>query len=115
MRQSLTHKLIDAHLVAGKAVAGEEIGVRADQILLTDTNGIQSWLQFEAMGFPRVVPPRVVTYIDHQVFQVDSRNSDDHRSLHAASRKYGAAVGKPGNGIGPAVHMESYCVPGQMV
>jgi len=42
MPQSLTRKLIDAHLVAGKAVAGEEIGVRADQILLTDTNGIQA-------------------------------------------------------------------------
>ena len=68
MGKSLTRQLIESHLVAGKAVAGEEIGVRADQILLTDTNGIQSWLQFEAMGFPRVVPERVVTYIDHQVF-----------------------------------------------
>ena len=71
MKQSLTKKLIESHLVAGKAVAGEEIGLRPDQILLTDTYGIQSWLQFEAMGFPRVIPPRVVSYIDHQVFQVD--------------------------------------------
>src|SRR5947199_52932 len=115
MPQSLTRKLIDAHLVAGKAVAGEEIGVRADQILLTDTNGIQSWLQFEAMGFPRVVPPRVVTYIDHQVFQVDSRNSDDHRYMQTASRKYGAVFSKPGNGICHQVHMETYSIPGQMV
>src|SRR3989441_6479239 len=115
MRQSLTHKLIDAHLVAGKAVAGEEIGVRADQILLTDTNGIQSWLQFEAMGFPRVVPPRVVTYIDHQVFQVDSRNSDDHRYMQTASRKYGAVFSKPGNGICHQVHMETYSIPGLML
>src|SRR5437870_1280262 len=115
MPQSLTRKLIDAHLVAGQAVAGEEIGVRADQILLTDTNGIQSWLQFEAMGFPRVVPPRVVTYIDHQVFQVDSRNSDDHRYMQTASRKYGAVFSKPGNGICHQVHMETYSIPGQMV
>src|SRR5881296_3859319 len=113
MPQSLTRKLIEAHLVAGKAVAGEEIGVRADQILLTDTNGIQSWLQFEAMGFPRVVPPRVVTYIDHQVFQVDSRNSDDHRYMQTASRKYGAVFSKPGNGICHQVHMETYSIPGQ--
>ncbi|PYM82521.1 MAG: aconitate hydratase, partial [Candidatus Rokuibacteriota bacterium] len=115
MRQSLTHKLIEAHLVSGKAVTGEEIGVRADQILLTDTNGIQSWLQFEAMGFPRVVPPRVVTYIDHQVFQVDSRNSDDHRYMQTASRKYGAVFGKPGNGICHQVHMETYSIPGEML
>src|SRR5204862_5731017 len=115
MPQSLTRKLIDAHLVAGKAVAGEEIGVRADQILLTDTNGIQSWLQFEAMGFPRVVPSRVVTYIDHQVFQVDSHNSDDHRYMQTASRKYGAVFSKPGNGICHQVHMETYSIPGEML
>src|SRR5262250_2834804 len=115
MRKSLTRKLIDAHLIAGKAVAGEEIGVHADQILLTDTNGIQSWLQFEAMGFPRVVPERVVTYIDHQVFQSDSRNSDDHRYMQTASRKYGAIFSKPGNGICDQVHMETFSVPGQML
>ena len=115
MRQSLTRKLIESHLVAGKAVAGEEIGLRADQILLTDTNGIQSWLQFEAMGFPRVIPPRVVTYIDHQVYQVDSRNTDDHRYMQTASRKYGAVFSKPGNGICHQVHMETYSRPGDML
>src|SRR5437867_1712935 len=115
MRKSLTRKLIESHLVAGKAVAGEEIALRADQILLTDTNGIQSWLQFEALGFPRVVPSRVVTYIDHQVFQVDSRNSDDHRYMQTASRKYGAVFSKPGNGICHQVHMETFSIPGQML
>ena len=115
MRQSLIRKLIESHLVAGKAVAGEEIGLRTDQILLTDTNGIQSWLQFEAMGFPRVVPPRVVTYIDHQVYQVDSRNTDDHRYMQTASRKYGAVFSKPGNGICHQVHMETFSRPGDML
>jgi len=115
MRQSLTRKLIESHLVTGKAVAGEEIGLSVDQVLLTDTNGIQSWLQFEAMGFPRVMPPRVVTYIDHQVFQVDSRNSDDHRYMQTASRKYGAVFSKPGNGICHQVHMETYSRPGEML
>src|SRR5918993_120940 len=115
MGQSLTQKLIDSHLVAGKAQAGEEIGLAVDQLLLTDTNGIQSWLQFEAMGFPRVVPRRVVTYIDHQVFQVDSRNSDDHRYMQTASRKYGAVFSKPGNGICHQVHMETFSRPGEFL
>jgi aconitate hydratase len=115
VRASLARKLIESHLVAGTAVAGEEIGLRPDQILLTDTNGIQSWLQFEAMGFPRVVPPRVVTYIDHQVFQVDSRNADDHRYMQTASRRYGAVFSKPGNGICHQVHMETFSAPGQML
>ncbi|HEV8473543.1 MAG TPA: aconitate hydratase [Methylomirabilota bacterium] len=115
MNRSLTRKLIDSHLVSGKAVAGEEVGISVDQVLLTDTNGIQSWLQFEAMGFARVVPPRVVTYIDHNVYQVDSRNSDDHRYMQTASRKYGAIFSKPGNGICHQVHMETFSIPGQML
>jgi aconitate hydratase len=115
MGQSLTRKLIESHLVSGKAVAGEEIGLQADQLLLTDTNGIQSWLQFEAMGFPRVVPNRVVSYIDHQVFAPDSRNSDDHRYMQTAARKYGAVFSKPGNGICHQVHMETFSRPGDFV
>ena len=113
MRQSLTRKLIESHLVAGKPVIGEEVSLAVDQVLLTDTNGTLPWLQFEAMGFTRVIPPRVVTYIDHNVYQVDSRNSDDHRYLQTASRKYGAVFSKPGNGICHRVHMETYSIPGQ--
>jgi aconitate hydratase len=94
-------------------VAGEEIGLAVDQVLLTDTNGIQSWLQFEALGFQRVVPARAVTYIDHNVFQVDSRNTDDHRYLQSVARKYGSLFSKPGNGICHQVHMESFSIPGQ--
>ncbi|MCL6641410.1 MAG: aconitate hydratase, partial [Candidatus Rokubacteria bacterium] len=69
MGRSLTAKLIESHLVAGKPVAGEEVGIGVDQVLLTDTNGTMAFLQFEAMGFPRVVPGRVVAYIDHNVYQ----------------------------------------------
>ena len=112
-RKSLTRKLIDSHLVAGKAEAGEEIGIAVDQVLLTDTNGTMSWLQFEAMGFPRAMPGRIVSYADHNVYQVDSRNSDDHRYMQAVSRRYGAVFSKPGNGICHQVHMESFSIPGQ--
>jgi aconitate hydratase len=113
--KSLTRKLIEAHLVSGQATAGEEIGLRVDQALLTDTNGAMAFLQFEAMGFPRVRPRRVVAYIDHNVYQVDSRNSDDHRYLQTAAARYGAWFSKPGNGICHQVHFESFSVPGQLV
>jgi aconitate hydratase len=113
--RSLTRKLIDQHLVAGQAVVGEEIGISVDQVLLTDTNGTMAFLQFEALGFPRVVPRRAVAYVDHNVYQVDSRNSDDHRYLQTAARKYGAVFSKPGNGICHQVHVESFSVPGQVL
>jgi aconitate hydratase len=113
--KSLSRKLIDAHLVSGKPQAGEEIGLAVDQVLLTDTNGTMAFLQFEAMGFPRVRPSRVVTYIDHNVYAVDSRNADDHRYLETASRRYGAWFSKPGNGICHQVHFESFSAPGQFL
>jgi aconitate hydratase len=112
---SVARKLIDSHLVAGKAVAGEEIGLRVDQCLLTDTNGNMAWLQFETMGFPRVKPSRVVSYIDHNVYQTDSRNTDDHRYMQTASARYGAWFSKPGNGICHQVHFETFSRPGQFV
>jgi aconitate hydratase len=111
--RNLTRKLIESHLVAGKPTVGEEIGITVDQVLLTDTNGTMAFLQFEALGSPRVVPPRVVAYVDHNVYQVDSRNSDDHRYLQSAARRYGAVFSKPGNGICHQVHVETFAVPGQ--
>lgn len=113
MRRTLTRKLIESHLVAGKAVVGEEVGISIDQVLLTDTNGTMAFLQFEAMGLERIVPRRAVAYIDHNVYQVDSRNSDDHRYLQTAARRYGATFSKPGNGICHQVHFESFAIPGQ--
>src|SRR5262245_55763724 len=115
MGRSLTQKLIEAHLVAGKPTAGEEVGISIDQVLLTDTNGTMALLQFEAMGRTRMVPPRVVAYVDHNVYQVDSRNSDDHRYMQAAARRYGAVFSKLGNGICHQVHMESFSVPGEVL
>jgi aconitate hydratase len=112
---NLTQKLVSAHLVSGKPVAGEEIGLRVDQCLLTDTNGSMAWLQFETMAVPRVKPPRVVTYIDHNVYQTDSRNTDDHRYLQTVARRYGSWFSKPGNGICHQVHFETFSVPGQFV
>jgi aconitate hydratase len=115
MGLSLARKLIDAHLVSGKPVAGEEIALAVDQVLLTDTNGAGSLLQFEALGFPRVRPSRVVAYIDHNVYAVDSRNSDDHVYMQTAARRYGAWFSKPGNGICHQVHFETFSVPGQFL
>ena len=57
----------------------------------------------------------MVTYIDHNVYQTDSRNTDDHRYLQTAARRYGSWFSKPGNGICHQVHFETFSVPGQFV
>jgi aconitate hydratase len=109
---TLVQKLVAGHLVAGEPVPGQEIGLRMDQVLLTDTNGTMAWLQFEAMGFDRVQASTVVTYADHQVYQFDARNTEDHRFLQTASRRFGGYYSKPGNGICHQVHLETFGVPG---
>jgi aconitate hydratase len=112
MPQSLVQKLVSGHLVAGEPAPGREIGLRVDQVLLTDTNGTMAWLQFEAMGFDRVKAPTVVTYADHQVYQFDARNTEDHRYLQTVSRRFGGYYSKPGNGICHQVHLETFGAPG---
>ncbi|MGH7266987.1 MAG: aconitate hydratase [Candidatus Rokuibacteriota bacterium] len=112
MPATLVQKLLAGHLVAGEPSPGREIGLRVDQVLLTDTNGTMAWLQFEAMGFSRVQAGTVVTYVDHNVYQFDSRNTDDHRYLATASRRYGGYFSKPGNGICHQVHLETFAAPG---
>ena len=113
MPQSLVQKLVAGHLISGEPVPGQEIGLRMDQVLLTDTNGTMAWLQFEAMGFDRVKAETVVTYADHQVYQFDARNTEDHRYLQTASRRFGGYYSKPGNGICHQVHLETFGAPGR--
>lgn len=111
---SITHQIILRHRVEGRMSFGKMITLTTEQVLLQDTNGPMSFLQLEAMGSPRLVP-RVVAYIDHNIFQVDSRNTDDHRYLETVSARYGAIVSKAGNGICHQVHLETFSVPGEVL
>ncbi|MFP5239057.1 MAG: hypothetical protein ACLGQW_04415, partial [Acidobacteriota bacterium] len=54
MGKNITQKIIAAHLLSGKMKPGNEIGLRIDQTLTQDATGTMAWLQFEAIGVPRV-------------------------------------------------------------
>ena len=56
---NLTRKLIKSHLVSGDMIPGEEIALRIDQTLSQDATGTLSYLQFEAIGVPREMLPRI--------------------------------------------------------
>ncbi|MBQ2697188.1 MAG: aconitate hydratase, partial [Clostridia bacterium] len=66
---NITEKLIASHLVSGEMKAGEEIAIRIDQTLTQDSTGTMAYLQFEALGVPRVKTKRSVAYIDHNTLQ----------------------------------------------
>jgi aconitate hydratase len=113
MGQTLAHKIIAAHLVAGRMVPGEEIAIKIDQTLTQDATGTMAWLEFEAMGLPHVQTELSVSYVDHNMLQADFRNADDHRYLQTVAARYGAYFSRPGNGICHQVHLERFGVPGK--
>ena len=115
MSENLTRKILRAHLVEGRLVTGEEIGIRVDQVLAQDLTATQAFLQFEAMGLPRVRCRLAACYADHNVLHIEPENMEDHLYLQTASRKYGLWFAKPASGIGHQIHLEHFAVPGETV
>ena len=76
---TLTEKILRDHMVEGESVKGQEIGIRIDQTLTQDATGTMAYLEFEAMGVPRVKTEKSVAYIDHNTMQSGFENADDHR------------------------------------
>lgn len=60
---NLATKIIKNHLApefsGQKIVPGQEIAIKIDQTLTQDTTGTMAYLQFEALGFPRVKTKRI--------------------------------------------------------
>ena len=113
MGLTLTEKILSSHLVEGKMIKGTEIGIRIDQTLTQDATGTMAYLEFEAMGVPRVKTERSVAYIDHNTLQNGFMNMDDHRFIGSVAKKHGIYFSRPGNGICHQVHLERFGVPGK--
>lgn len=113
MGLTLTEKILKAHVVDGVFEKGREIGLRIDQTLTQDATGTMAYLEFEAMGIPRVRTERSVAYIDHNTLQSGFENADDHRFIGSVAKKHGIYFSRPGNGICHQVHLERFGAPGK--
>ena len=113
MGQNIVQKIISSHLVSGRMNAGEEIAIKIDQTLTQDATGTMAYLQFEAMGIPKVKTELSVSYVDHNTLQTGFENADDHRFLQTIAAKHGVFFSKPGNGICHQVHLERFGIPGK--
>ncbi|MGN0460433.1 MAG: aconitate hydratase, partial [Ruminococcus sp.] len=76
MGYTLAEKIIKEHIVDGEMVKGTDIGLRIDQTLTQDATGTMAYLEFEAMGVPRVKTEKSVAYIDHNTLQTGFENAD---------------------------------------
>jgi len=113
MPKNLTRKILEAHLVEGKFIPGEDIAIRIDHTLLQDATGTMAMLEFESLGLDSVKAELSAQYVDHNILQSDNKNADDHRFLQTACARYGVHFSAPGNGISHQVHMERFGVPGK--
>lgn len=113
MGLTIAEKLIAASLVEGKMERGQRIGIRADQTLSHDLNGVMSYQVLQAIGLQKVGVDLAVHYIDHNMVQADHKNSDDHRYLQDMTAKLGVICARPGNGICHQLHLEHWGVPGK--
>lgn len=113
MGLTLAQKILKNHLVSGEMIPGQEIGIRIDQTLTQDATGTMAYLEFEAMGVPRVKTEKSVAYIDHNTLQSGFENADDHRFIGSVCKKHGIYFSRPGNGICHQVHLERFGVPGK--
>ena len=113
MGMNVAQKIISGHLASGEIAPGREIAIGVDQTLTQDATGTMAYLQFEAMGVPRVRTKLSLSYVDHNTLQTGFENADDHRYLQSVAAKYGIYFSRPGNGICHQVHLERFGVPGQ--
>jgi len=117
-------KILEGHLVEGGfgnkengtpklPSYGSEIAIKIDQTLTQDATGTMAYLEFEALGLPRVKTELSVSYVDHNMLQTDFMNADDHDYLRTVAAKYGVRYSRPGNGICHQVHLERFARPGK--
>jgi aconitate hydratase len=113
MGKNIVQKILEKHIVEGEYEPGKEIGIKIDQTLTQDATGTMAYLQFEAMGIPKVQTELSVSYVDHNTVQIGFENADDHKYLQSVAAKYGIIYSRAGNGICHQVHLERFGKPGK--
>ena len=111
MKKTIAEKVIAKHLSQGKMEPGEEIALKIDHTLTQDSTGTLAYLEFEAMGIPKVKTELSLSFVDHNMLQNDFRNADDHRYLQGVAAKYGIVFSRPGNGICHQLYLERFAKP----
>jgi len=112
---TITEKILSRALVSGNLVKGSRIGIKADQTLTHDLNGIMSYLVLEAIGLDSKKVELAVQYIDHNMIQADHKNADDHNFILDMTSKLGIITARSGSGICHALHLEHFAAPGKVL
>jgi aconitate hydratase len=113
MALNVAQKLIQSHLRSGKMEPGEEIAIAIDQTLAQDATGTLVALALEALDLDEVRTELSAQYVDHNILQLDSKNSEDHLFLKSACERFRIWFSPAGNGVSHPVHMQFFGKPGK--
>ena len=111
----MAFKILGSHLVQGTMIVGEEIQLKVDHLLMQDALSSLTMLSLEAMELDRIKIELACQYVDHNLFQADFRNPDDHVFLRSCCQKFGIHFSAPGNGISHPTHQERFGIPGKLL
>lgn len=115
MGLTLTEKVLSKALVEGQLKRGSRIGLKADQTLTHDLNGIMSHLVLESIGLKQKKVDLAVQYLDHNIIQADFKNADDHNFTLDMTSRLGIITARTGNGICHHLHLEHFAAPGKVL
>ncbi|SIN70291.1 aconitase [Acetomicrobium flavidum] len=116
MKQNMAQKLITSHLCRpADLIIGQELLLKVDQTLTHDINAVMTYLAFESLDLPRVRTKLSVSYIDHNLLQIDNKTPDDHIYLQSVAKKFGVYLSKAGNGICHTIHYTRLGKPGEFL
>ena len=113
--KNMAYKILGSHLVQGTMIVGEEIQLKVDHLLMQDALSSLTMLSLEAMELDRIKIELACQYVDHNLFQADFRNPDDHVFLRSCCQKFGIHFSAPGNGISHPTHQERFGIPGKLL
>jgi aconitate hydratase len=115
MALGVFQKIIKNNLTEGNIDDNGNIGVKIDQTLTQDATGTLVYLEFEALGIPKIKTELSASYVDHNLIQNGFMGADDHMFLQTSANKYGSYFSRPGNGICHRVHLERFAIPGKIL
>lgn len=113
----LSDRIINRHLIEGRAEPDEFVTVKVDRIYLQDGNSPTIARMFRELGIDRVFDPsRIGVFFDHSVIWPNADISARIREAEEFCRKLGLKVFRGGEGISHVVAMEEgWFEPGSIV
>lgn len=110
---NVVQKLIAAHLIEGDPAPGRTVTVRVAQTMAHDQTGPRVLEHFDLLPAERIKCDLSIFYVDHDLTPGTPEAVERLAAMREGARRVGAHFSRPGNGLGPLIHLERFAVPGR--